>query len=321
MNENPYQAPLQHEVDYSPSNHFLQERNRPRIWTVFAALATAFCSSIGLGLIVGVALVVVLLSTGTSPNDFADQLLTIVEEPFGFILITGLGQLPFLVTPIIAARLSPVPFRERLGLVPSRLTALQFAVVVFGSAVPFGIGLTLAYALAEVIPADPSTEMLYNNITWASVGPFVAFIALMPGFGEELLFRGYIQRRLLQRWPAWVAICVTSLAFALVHIEPHTVVFALPIGFWLGWVAWKVDSIWPCIVTHAAINGGWNCVVCGVRLTGVEEWPIVPVVVASILGIGASLWAIRILHARQPAEDGGALLAETLGAVQLPPAS
>ena len=93
---------------------------------------------------------------------------------------------------------------------------------------------------------------------------FVFCIAIFPGIGEELLFRGYVQKRLLQRWsPAW-AIGVTSAIFAVVHIQPHTVVAAFPLGIWLGFLAWKCGSIGPSILCHAFINGlinAWRVVV------------------------------------------------------------
>ena len=72
--------------------------------------------------------------------------------------------------------------------------------------------------------------------------------------------RGYMQRRLLKRWAPWLAILVSSILFAVMHVTPHAISFAFPIGVWLGYVAWKTDSIWPTIFCHALINGTWNIV-------------------------------------------------------------
>jgi membrane protease YdiL (CAAX protease family) len=96
--------------------------------------------------------------------------------------------------------------------------------------------------------------------------PFILFIAIAPGFNEEMLFRGYMQRRLLARWNPWVAILVASLLFALLHIMPHTLALAFPVGIWLGVLAWRTDSTWPGIISHAAFNGLWNVYVIGSRL-------------------------------------------------------
>ena len=63
---------------------------------------------------------------------------------------------------------------------------------------------------------------------------------------------------MLERWsPVW-AIAATSFLFAVVHVQPHTVVAAFPLGLWLGFLAWRCDSIGPSILCHAFINGSLN---------------------------------------------------------------
>ena len=87
---------------------------------------------------------------------------------------------------------------------------------------------------------------------------FVLLIAFLPGFIEETMFRGYIQQRFMTRWSPWKAIGVTSVLFALVHVTPHGMAVALPLGVWFGYIAWKCGSIGPCIACHAFVNGGLN---------------------------------------------------------------
>src|SRR5262249_25061281 len=134
-----------------------------------------------------------------------------------------------------------------------------------------------------VVPPDPTAELLYKNMTPEWAVPFVLFIALAPGFGEELFFRGYVQRRLLRRWsPAW-AVLVTSGVFAVMHLMRHTVVFAFAVGLWLGVVAWRTNSIWPGAVCHAFINGGWNVLNIGEKL---GYWPEEP---PAVISVGATV--------------------------------
>jgi uncharacterized protein len=214
--------------------------------------------------------------------------------------------LTLLLAAIVPAWLSPEPLPKRLGLVRPLLGVGQIAVLLVATLVPFAVGIAAAYALAEVIPPDPSVAAMYEKLTPQWVIPFLIFISLAPGFAEELLFRGYVQRRLLARWPAWLAIGLTSLAFALFHVMPHTVVFAFPVGVWLGLIAWKTGSTWPGIVCHALINGLWNVWQLGVRFELFAEEP--PIWLLSALGVvgvatfGASLW---ILAARSPAGPVG----------------
>ena len=79
----------------------------------------------------------------------------------------------------------------------------------------------------------------------------VPFLAFCPGFGEEIVFRGFIQR--------WVgkgatAIVVSGLSFAAIHVDPHHVLGVVPLGLYLAWVADRTDSTWPTIAAHVVNN-------------------------------------------------------------------
>jgi membrane protease YdiL (CAAX protease family) len=165
-----------------------------------------------------------------------------------------------------------------------------------GALVPLAVGVTLAVLLAQIIPADQSVKLLYEQMTWGWAVPFILFIALVPGFVEETFFRGYMQRRLLERWSAWVAILVTTVLFALMHIMPHAVVNAFVIGLWLGVLAWRTGSVWPGVFCHAFINGSWNVWQVGQSLHVFSDTLPVPVVVAGCaLLLGCFLASIWIL--------------------------
>lgn len=92
--------------------------------------------------------------------------------------------------------------------------------------------------------------------TWAV--PFILLIGLLPGIAEEILFRGYLQRRFIDRWGPAQGIAVTSIIFGLFHVTPHGIALATIIGVWLGMLAYQIGSILPGIFCHAAINSGWN---------------------------------------------------------------
>jgi membrane protease YdiL (CAAX protease family) len=252
---------------------------RPRAWTVFVVYPAALASAVGLQVVVAVALVFWLLATGTAPQKLADELTTLVTTPAVFLLLALSAQVGVGLAAVVPARLSPEPAFLRLRLVKPALPAWGYPTVAVASFLPAAVGLALASALARVVPPDPSGAKLYEQMTWAWAVPFVLFIALFPAFTEELLFRGYIQSRLLQRWPAWLAILVTAGLFALMHGAPHTVVFAFPLGLWLGVLAWRTGSVWPGIVCHAFVNGAWNVWQVSQRLAGSEEGPPVPVLV------------------------------------------
>jgi uncharacterized protein len=198
------------------------------------------------------------MARGGDAEEVADDIVARMVEPWMFMGMAGAAQLGFAICAIAAAWLSPDPFRKRLGLVRPRISSAAIALTVVGSWAPLAVGLGFAYMLARYVPPDPMVEKLLANITQSQAIPFVLFIAIVPGIVEELLFRGYVQGRLLERWSPWVAITVTSLLFAIVHVQPHHVVAVFPIGLWLGVVAWKSGSVIPSILCHAFINGSLN---------------------------------------------------------------
>jgi membrane protease YdiL (CAAX protease family) len=77
-------------------------------------------------------------------------------------------------------------------------------------------------------------------------------VALASGLGEELLFRGVLQPGL--------GLVVTSILFGVVHVPTRKElaawpVFAVAVGFLLGWIALRTGAVVAPIVAHVAING------------------------------------------------------------------
>lgn len=227
---------------------------KPRVWTVF--LVTAAC--VGLATVaymyVIAGLMVWYIFEGKDLTSIEEGLPGEVSVPTTFVLVAAASQLAIFASAIIPAILSPVPFRERLGLVPAQGSWTIYPLAMFGAMFPQAIGVGLAYLLAIPFPTDISGGPLFNEISPAMSVPFVLFISLVPAIGEELLFRGYIQRRLLERWSPALAIGIASTIFALFHVMPHWVVSIFPLGIWLGVVAWRSGSIYPGMLCHAFAN-------------------------------------------------------------------
>jgi membrane protease YdiL (CAAX protease family) len=279
----------------------LPRRSAPRVWTVFAAYAAALVGAVILQVIAVVALVAWQVARGADPQEVVTRLPETVTAPLAFILLASLSQLVVGMAAIVPAWLSPEPTLSRLGLVRPALPGWGYAVLPLGSVVPLALGLAFAYALAQVLPPDRSGELLYNQMTWSAAVPFILFIALAPGLLEELLFRGYIQRRLLERWSPWTAILITSALFTVMHVTPHAMVAVIPLAIWLCVIAWRTGSVWPGVVCHAFVNGSWNVLQVGRKLAG---WPETPPVVATVaLGVvvlGCFAGSIWVLTRRRP---------------------
>jgi membrane protease YdiL (CAAX protease family) len=269
---------------------------KPRIWTVFMAYIVALIGAVLVQVIAVIALVARIFAHGGDVKQISTDLPKMVSAPAGFVAFAAMSQFVMVLAAFIPARLSAQPVRQRLGLIAPDLPMWGYLIIAIGSVVPLAAGVGLAYALAQVINPDESVRMLYEQMTWAWFVPFVLFIALVPGFVEETFFRGYIQRRLLQRWSPGAAILVTTILFALMHIMPHAIALAFVLGLWLGVLAWRTGSVWPGAVSHAFVNGSWNIWQVG-KMLGIFPETTHIAVTATIAAVAvicflASIWLV-----------------------------
>jgi membrane protease YdiL (CAAX protease family) len=106
--------------------------------------------------------------------------------------------------------------------------------------------------------ADQGSLVVFRQVLERAAGPELFTSVLVLGFGagiaEEVFFRGYMQSRLREHWPAPAAVLVTSAAFALLHLSAVHVALAFVLGLYLGFVADLAGSALPSIVCHVANN-------------------------------------------------------------------
>ncbi len=278
----------------------------PRIWPIFVTYVVAFAVILIVQTIMVIAWIAWQVAQGEDLQQFIQQkMLAMLSTPAALMVLATPSQLIIGLAAVVPAALeSRRSLRSCLGLVKPRLPGWGYPVVAVSAMVPTAVGLGFAYLVALALDSSVSEEQLYKQMTIGLAVPFVLFISLVPGFMEELFFRGYIQRRLLQRWPAGTAILVTSLLFAMLHVAPAQVAFAFPLGIWLGVVAWRTGSIWPGVVCHAFVNGAWNIWQIGARL---GPFPEVPPPAALAAGAGVSLACFGITLWLLIRNGGGAI--------------
>jgi uncharacterized protein len=230
---------------------------RPGAGTAVVELLVALGLASAAQILVGAVIGFVAAVGGTKPD-----MTTLLSHPLIFMAIVAPVQVAFVAVMLFGLRNCPGRRRVRLGFVRARagIRHHQYVVFVTGTFVPAIAGAVLASLVAAVVEPGNDVAETRARLTWATAIPFTLFIALVPGFVEEAFFRGYIQRRLLQRWRPWKAILFTSAAFALVHLEPSQIAFTFPVGIWLGILAWRTGSIWPGVAAHAVLNAIWNII-------------------------------------------------------------
>lgn len=103
------------------------------------------------------------------------------------------------------------------------------------------------------IPQDPEVTETLLQMMKNPIG--LLTVCLIGPLAEEVIFRGAVERRLLQKnWNPWFAIVISALLFAVVHFNYAQAVTATVIGIFMGWVYYRTRSIWPTVLIHAVNN-------------------------------------------------------------------
>lgn len=103
----------------------------------------------------------------------------------------------------------------------------------------------MAAQMMELFVNTDSIVQLFINI-------FV--IAIIPGFCEELMFRGWIQRSLMKRNNPHVAIWVTAIIFSAIHFQFYGFIPRMILGAILGYAYYYTGTLWASIIMHALNN-------------------------------------------------------------------
>lgn len=97
---------------------------------------------------------------------------------------------------------------------------------------------------------DNEFDMILSN-RWGYLA-----IGLLAPLSEEIVLRGAVLKELLksEKLTPWVAIAISAVFFALIHMNPAQMPHAFLIGLLLGWMYWRTGSILPGVAYHWANN-------------------------------------------------------------------
>jgi len=229
----------------------------PRVWT--ALLVGTL--SIPVAAVVGGAVLAAGMFLAMGPRGLQDDpsmtnwLESFAQTRLGLMVMVLPGQLVFLVGAVGAACLSPQGLWDRLGLRRGGLSLWSWLALMLGTPL---VGVLSSHLLSLFVDDMSDQLKLVEDMMRVHVRDFpvglIVIVAVVPGIVEELLFRGYLQSRLLRRWPPLLAVGTSALIFSVAHLDPVHVLGVIPLGFWLGAVAWRAGSIWPAMLCHAVNN-------------------------------------------------------------------
>jgi membrane protease YdiL (CAAX protease family) len=214
-------------------------------------------------------------------------------EPYGVAVLVLPGQLMLAGAAFGAAALSTRRTRERLGYVRSALPWWTLPILMITT---LFFGMLGGILVDKIFPGRHEMMEFFAAMARSGSGTVaalnVALLSVVPGFVEESLFRGYVQRRLLERWTPLAAVVVSSMFFCAAHFDPQHVTGVVPVGLWLGVIAWRSGAVWPGMICHASMNavsfimmrlgadpddhatpdGMWVTLAIGAAMTGLAIW-------------------------------------------------
>lgn len=148
----------------------------------------------------------------------------------GFYIITGIAVL------IVA-----LPFVDFTGIINHKL-------------IPESAGIGKWMKAAEEDAAKQIKFMLTQKGT-ANLLLNLVFVAVFAGVGEELFFRGVLQRLFIKIFKSpWAGIIVTAVIFSAIHLQFYGFLPRLVLGILLGLIYWYSGSLWAAIIAHFAYD-------------------------------------------------------------------
>ena len=203
----------------------------------------------GAGLVTGVLLMGAGLVLLVAPSP------EIPDEPlWGSLFIQGVWILLALCGAVLSR---PRSLRNRLGLGRGALPVSTSVVLLVGFIVLsnglhqwlLSLDLRSTGSLAEIDAVVRESRAQAPSFLLA-----VLALGIAPGFGEEIFFRGFIQRGLARRLGALWGVLLAAAVFGLAHFDPIHSSLAFVLGVYLGVVTQLTGSIRTAILCHAVNN-------------------------------------------------------------------
>lgn len=182
---------------------------------------------------------------------------------FGYRLATGLGQILFILIPtLILVRFVSFTPREYFRL---KLPTFQTVIVPLIGIFSLQQVLQIYLIFQEKIPLPENIqsmlekfktmfEELYKQLVATNSVPellwVILIIALIPAVAEEFMFRGLIQRSLEKGLNPVRGVILTGIIFGAYHLNPFSFIPLAVIGFYLGFLAVRADSVWVSSAAH-----------------------------------------------------------------------
>jgi membrane protease YdiL (CAAX protease family) len=178
--------------------------------------------------------------------------LVFILKPFNFWILMACNTLLLI---FISTYLGGTGIRRDEINVSNILLGIGSALLLYAI---FWIGNKIIISISTLIPLlfsdrTGNLDAIYaNRESLPSLA--VAGLLFFPiGFGEELYWRGFIQRYYSRKWNGSVALLITTLFYVLVHLptgNPVLIIAALTCGVFWGFMYMVTGKLVPVLISH-----------------------------------------------------------------------
>jgi membrane protease YdiL (CAAX protease family) len=121
------------------------------------------------------------------------------------------------------------------------------------------------------------------------------FVAVLAGVGEELLFRGLIQRILVRKYGRWTGIVIAAILFSAMHMQFYGFFPRFLLGVVLGILFAYSGSLWVAILAHFFYDAMliMAAYVNPDLLEAESVIPLLQLIAPALISLLLSVWVIR----------------------------
>ena len=208
-----------------------------------------------------------------NPTEIMDKMNNITAYPemrFPLMLIQGISAIiTFIVVPLFYIKIYKISYHELTGwgkpIHPLALTAIIIMVLavfpLLSMVYEWNMGWQFPDAFHQWAATQEEQMKIMTEFLLVMDNPIDLIIALLviaiiPGIGEELLFRGLIQTQLsFAIKNMHIVIWLTAFIFAAIHMQFFGLIPRMLLGAIFGYIFYWSGSIKYAMVAHAVNNG------------------------------------------------------------------
>lgn len=153
---------------------------------------------------------------------------------------------------VIITRGRTFPFFETLGWKSGGMRWYHHILIL-------GAFFVLSVVVGNFFPGQDNEMMRMINSSRLTLFTMAALAILTAPLIEEIVYRGIVYSALQRSITPWLAVIVTTLLFAIVHVpqylgSPATIGLLLILSLILSIMRMKTGNLWPCVAFHTIFN-------------------------------------------------------------------